>query len=129
MPDEPLAGSLDPARWLPALRLGERTEIEALGRRAWGADAVPQGEGSELAGPGLPWLGSEGYHLMVDVERGVVLRAEALLDGRVFASFDWTEIVFDEVLPEGTFEPGDLSGLTIRPPRPPPRPSSRMLRP
>ncbi|MGH2467337.1 MAG: hypothetical protein ACRDGL_06370, partial [Candidatus Limnocylindrales bacterium] len=102
MPDERLAGSLDPARWLPELRLGRRTEVEMLGRPAWATDAVPNGDSRPLAGPGLPWLGGEGYRLVIDAERDVVLGAEAWLDGRAFASFAWTDIALDETLPEAT---------------------------
>lgn len=47
--------------------------------------------------------GADALELVVDRERGVVLRLAAYLDGQELSVAEFEELVFDEVFPEGTF--------------------------
>jgi hypothetical protein len=49
--------------------------------------------------------GADEYRLLVDAERGVFLRAEALLGGAPFRVLEMRDLAFDEDLPEHTFSP------------------------
>jgi len=62
---------------------------------------------------GLP-PGATDFELLVDAERGTVLRCDARLDGRPFSLREVLEIAYDEPLPAATFvfEPGP--GETVR---------------
>jgi outer membrane lipoprotein-sorting protein len=60
--------------------------------------------------------GADELELVVDRERGVVLRLTAYLDGRELSAAQFEELVFDEVFPEGTFVFVPPPGEEIRPP-------------
>jgi outer membrane lipoprotein-sorting protein len=62
---------------------------------------------------GIPF-GATDFELLVDAERGVVLRAEARLDGRPFQVREVLEITFDEPLPEETFVYEPPPGEAVR---------------
>jgi len=60
---------------------------------------------------GLGAAGADEYELVVDLERGVLLRTEARLEGAPFALQEFTELAFDEPLAPELFvfaaEPGE----------------------
>lgn len=51
----------------------------------------------------LPWWGADRYELSVDVERGIILHAAALLRGEEIDSLEVEEIAFDKRFPEDVF--------------------------
>jgi outer membrane lipoprotein-sorting protein len=65
--------------------------------------------------------GADELELVVDRERGVVLRATACLDGQELSVTELEEIVFDEVFPEATFVFVPPPGEDVRPPEAFPR--------
>lgn len=101
----PLAGLLvlDPAG--RTVR-GGREGIRARARARWA------GSGSEL----FPWPAedADAYDLVVDAERGVVLRLASLLDGEPREVSELTEIAFDEELPPDTFVFSPPPGEQVR---------------
>jgi hypothetical protein len=109
---------LNPSVWIPALDFEVRGEAEAIGRQTLRVLAM----GRELYG-GDPFLfrtqlavGADEYQLWVDRERGVVLRAAALLDGEEFWISEFEELAFDEQLPPETFVFEPPPGEEIRGP-------------
>jgi hypothetical protein len=56
------------------------------------------------------WWGADDYELVVDAERGAILRLASRLGGRAFDVMEVLEIAFDESFPEGTFAL-DLPGV------------------
>jgi hypothetical protein len=60
---------------------------------------------------GLGAAGADEYELVVDLERGILLRTEARLEGAPFAILEFTEVAFDESLAPELFvftaEPGE----------------------
>ena len=61
-------------------------------------------------------LGTTDFELLVDAERGVVLRTEERLDGRPFHVRELLEVAFDEPFPESTFVYQPPPGETVRTP-------------
>jgi hypothetical protein len=49
------------------------------------------------------WWGADEYEVVVDAERGVLLRCASRLNGEDFDALEVEEIHFDEPLPEGVF--------------------------
>jgi hypothetical protein len=49
------------------------------------------------------WWGADEYEVLVDVERGVLLRCASRLGGKDFDALEVEEIHFDEKLPEDVF--------------------------
>lgn len=60
--------------------------------------------------------GADELELVVDRERGVVLRLAGYLDGQELSVAEFEELVFDEVFPEGTFVFVPPPGEEVRPP-------------
>lgn len=58
------------------------------------------------------WWGADDYELVVDAERGVILRLASRLDGRAFDATEVLEVGFDEPFPEGTFAL-DIPGVSF----------------
>ena len=56
------------------------------------------------------WWGADDYELVVDAERGTILRLASRLEGRAFDTTEVLDISFDEAFPEGTFDL-DLPGV------------------
>ena len=108
---------LDPSVIIPGL------SMEPLGRRVHaGRDAVavrglPRPLHTERAGPEL-WPGADEYELLVDAERGVLLRHAAGMDGEEFAGNEITSVVFDEVLLDDVFTFTPPPGVKVRAVRP-----------
>jgi hypothetical protein len=72
---------------------------------------------------GWGWIAHD-FELLVDAERGVLLRSSALLGGLEFARFEVVEVAFDEDLPEDVLQTeesewmGPAPGSTDTVPRP-----------
>jgi hypothetical protein len=102
----PGAALVETATILPALSFEITGRAEAAGRSALAVRATPVLSERDLHGPsGLHGIGSgaDEYRLLVDAERGVLLRAEALLGGEPFRLLELNEVGFDEELPAETF--------------------------
>ena len=101
---EQARGLLEPAHVLGALRLHSPVEIEAAGRPALLVRAEPHGQdrggGFSLHRLGL---GADWYELVLDRERGVLLRTTSFLDGLPVNLTEVLEIAFDEQFPPETF--------------------------
>ena len=59
------------------------------------------------------WEGADEYELIVDAERGILLRIEARRHGEGFAGFEVTQIDFDLPIPSETFVYNPPPGATI----------------
>jgi hypothetical protein len=97
--DRALLVMLDPAPLLGTLRLLVVGSAEELGRQA---DVVQGTVRDPLPDPGL-WPGADLYTLLVEKQYGILLRAEALLAGEVYAGTAFTEFVVDQPIPEERF--------------------------
>jgi hypothetical protein len=112
----------DPARIPMALDLVLRGTANVAGRDALLLAGTPAGtEGIDLldrqptedALDALGGAGADQYELAVDIERGVVLRGEARLEGQPFHIIEFIEIAFDETLPADAFTLGVPPGTTF----------------
>lgn len=95
-----------PAVILPAVDLEIRGRTTRLGRSAYEVLALPTSRDDEEENPGLLHgigSGAEEYQLLVDAERGVLLRTEARLRGRPFVVLEMDGVAFDEEFPADTF--------------------------
>ena len=95
---------LDPIRVLPYVTIGDIGEpIEHAGRPVIPitCTAIERGDGPD---EGL-FSGADGYELLVDADRGLVLGISAHLDGEEFFRYQVTEIAYDEPLANGAFDP------------------------
>lgn len=104
----------DPARLLPGLDLQPVERIQFADRDAIRISAKPRRELSEAIfrlGPG-----ADEYELVVDAERGILLRTAAYLEGEPFSTTDVTEIAFDEALDPEIFQFQPPEGEEIRRP-------------
>lgn len=97
--DRGLLVMLDPAPLTGTLRLRVVDSAEEIGRRG---DSVIGVARDPQPHPGL-WPGADEYRLVVDRERGVLLRAEALLAGAVYAATAFTELTLDQAIPGERF--------------------------
>jgi hypothetical protein len=73
--------------------------------------------------PVLPW-GADAHELLVDAERGVLLRLVSFIEGEQFALSELEQVAFDEQLPPETFVFRAPPGVEVRPwsrPRIPPQ--------
>lgn len=103
-----------PALILPAIDLEIRGRTTRLDRSVYEVLVAPTaGDDEDEESSGLLHgigSGAEEYELLVDAERGVLLRTEARLHGRPFLILEVDEVAFDEELPEGTFTLAPPSG-------------------
>jgi len=108
---------LEPSSLLPALDFAPRGMTEVAGRP--GVDVVATARPEDLRrGFGAHFAhGSDEVLLVVDAERGVVLRAEARIGGEPFALFEIVELAFDEELPDDLFRFISPDGSAVRSPR------------
>jgi hypothetical protein len=105
---------LVPAPVVPVLDLEVLGPGRTLGRDTWRVRAVPAGDPfARLMGLHGLGVGADEYELLVDAERGFLLRAEARLEGRPFRVVEVTELAVDEPIPPETFvlEPPNGSGF------------------
>jgi hypothetical protein len=115
----PGAALLETAGILPALSFEITGRAEAAGRSAFAVRATPVlSERDFHVMSGLHGIGSgaDKYRLLVDAERGVLLRAEALLGDELFRTLEANEIGFDEELPPETFVLELAAGQAFSPP-------------
>ena len=104
---------LDPREFLVGGDLEPAGHREVIGRHALVVEGrVSAGE------PFRPFdairLGATEFELLIDAERGIVLRTEARLDGRPFHVRELLEVAFDEPLPDETFVYEPPPGETVR---------------
>ncbi len=95
-----------PAMILPAIDLEIRGRTTKLDRWVYEVLALPSEGEEEEENAGLLHgigLGAEEYSLLVDGERGVLLRTEARLHGRPFLILEMDQMSFDEELAADTF--------------------------
>jgi outer membrane lipoprotein-sorting protein len=92
---------LDPTPLIAALELEVLGQRDYRGRAAIDARGLPR-NGRRFGPPAVP-PGADDIRLVVDLERGVVLRKEARLDGQPFSVREVLELSFDEEPPAGTF--------------------------
>lgn len=104
---------LDGAPLLAALELELLAETEIAGRRAVRLRGIPRAGAEKRAFFELDH-GAEEYELLVDAERGVLLRREARIGGEPFSVNEVLEIAFDEDFPARTFEFEPAPGEDIR---------------
>ena len=104
----------EPAGLLPGLALKALEETQWVGRPVIRVRARPHARVHDTFLSHAP--GADEHELLVDAERGVLLRTTSHFEGSVFAITEVTEIAFDEVLDPKifTFEPPE--GETIRRP-------------
>ena len=126
--DDPSVGSgvgesvrhlFDPAPLLAAVELEPVGRLEFADRPAIRARARPRPRdehGPDLAA-GRLGHGADEYELVVDGERGVLLRTAALLDGEPFAVLEVVQTAFDERFPPETFVFVPPPGEEVRSPR------------
>lgn len=109
---------LDPAHVLGALRLEPDGEIVVAERPALLVRGVPRDR--DGFHPHRLGFGAEAYELVVDRERGVLLRTTSLLDEEPLSSTEVLEVAFDEDFPPDLFVFELPEGETFRPlfPRP-----------
>jgi outer membrane lipoprotein-sorting protein len=105
---------VNPAPLLPGLELELLGHAEQAGRSALRLRAAPR----HVSWHDLFGLapGADGYELLVDAERGILLRAEAFLEGTTFAWSEVVEVAFDEKLLPETFVLEPAPGESVRTP-------------
>ncbi len=97
-----------PAVILPSMELEIRGRTMRLGRKAYSVLAHPASSAEDandeavLSGIGA---GAEEYELLVDAERGVLLRSEARLHGLPFLVLEMDDVAFDEYYDAVTYMP------------------------
>lgn len=123
--DEPEVGSgvgqetehlLDPSRllsWADFTVLGRTT---CAGREALRVLTRPRTHEHLWPTPGLP-LGADEHELLVDAERGILLRTATRMDGQDLQVVELLEVAFDETFPPETFTFVPPPGEEIRSPR------------
>ena len=85
----------------------EESEMRAVGRVRQADREAIRVEATKPSGWDYPpeplrW-GADDYEILIDAERGVLLRLASRLGGRAFDVAEVLEISFDETFPEGTF--------------------------
>jgi hypothetical protein len=103
---------IDPAAILPAVELGVTDRGTFIGRTALTVVATPSPR-DENDEESFDWRtaahnlgdGADEYMLLVDAERGILLRSEARIEGSPFRIIEMESAAFDEDLGEDTFTP------------------------
>jgi outer membrane lipoprotein-sorting protein len=108
-----LHGLLDPAVLIADHEFAVRGWTSQAGRRALRTEAVPRPRSIVLAHSARPY-GELPVELLVDAERGVLLRRTDLVDGEPLALTEVTAIEFDEALPADTFAFASPDGTPVR---------------
>ena len=99
----------DPDGGTPLTLMLEDLELRVEGRAAWaGREAVRLVGGVPAEGweylPEPLWWGADEYEVLVDAERGVLLRTACRLSGEDFDALEVEEIHYDERFPEEVFD-------------------------
>jgi len=108
---------LEPSSLLPSFDFTPTGMTEVADRRVVTAVAVPRppdprhGHGAHFAN------GADDVLLAVDIERGVVLRAEARIATEPFALFEMIDLAFDDDLPDDLFHFVSPDGSAVHSPR------------
>jgi hypothetical protein len=103
-PEFEIAYVFDPESGVPDLSYLEMRvvgRIRHAGREALRVEATKPGGWETVPEP--LWWGADDYELVVDAERGVILRLASRLEGQAFDVTEVLEVSFDEVFPVGTF--------------------------
>ena len=103
-PEFVIAYVFDPERGAPDLAYLQMRvvgRIRHAGREALRVVAVKPGGWETIPEP--LWWGADDYELVVDAERGTILRLASRLEGRAFDATEVLDICFDEAFSEGTF--------------------------
>ncbi len=102
--------ALNPSFFISGLRLERVDTIHYGGRRAFRVIGVPVPSASHRW---AWWRGADSYELLVDAERGVLLRFAAVADGVEFAGHEVLEVKFDDELPEHLFRHTPRPGTVV----------------
>ncbi len=97
--DSEILTMLDPASFTESLTLrvtGGATE------HGWLGDELKGSAQDRSRHPGQ-WPGADEYELLVEREHGILLRAEALLDGKTYARTEFTELILNQTIPDERF--------------------------
>jgi hypothetical protein len=103
-PEFEIAYVFDPEHGAPDLACLQMRVVDRIrhaGREALRVVAVKPGGWETIPEP--LWWGADDYELVVDAERGTILRLASRLEGRAFDATEVLDICFDEVFPQGTF--------------------------
>jgi hypothetical protein len=93
---------LDPSFLLSTHILHVEGSTTHAGREAIRVKAIPR-KSKETLAPEPFWVEADEYELLVDKERGILLRYSAKLDGHEYAADAAESVVFDELIPESVF--------------------------
>jgi len=93
---------LDPAFLLASHELEPGADVQYAGREALQVRAIAR-KGKETARDPFFWGGADDYELLVDKERGVLLRYAAKLRGQDMAVAAVERVVFDAPIPDDVF--------------------------
>jgi hypothetical protein len=107
---------LDPAPMMGLLELERLGDVSLAKREAIRARAVPRDRVGSFWGLHPLPAGADDYELVVDRERGVLLRVAARLAGEDFYVIEVLDIAFDEQFPPETFVFEPPAGEEIRNP-------------
>ncbi|MBA3365251.1 MAG: hypothetical protein H0U03_05625 [Actinobacteria bacterium] len=111
--DDPEVGSgvgqetehlLDPSRLLAGADFTVLGRTTCAGREALRVLARPRKQEHLWPPPGLPF-GADEHELLVDAERGILLRTATRIEGRDLEIVEMLEVAFDETFPPDTFAP------------------------
>lgn len=93
----------------------ERSAVRLTARPLPAEERTPYDDGDSEASSRLHGIGSgaDEYDLMVDAERGVLLRCEARLQGKAFRILEVKSIHFDETFDDETFRLHPPPGMTF----------------
>lgn len=103
-PEFEIAYLFDPyggAPGLDELEMRIAGRVRQAGREAIRVEATMPGEWKYPPEP--LWWGADDYELLIDAERGLILRLASRLERRAFDITEVLDISFDEVFPEDTF--------------------------
>jgi hypothetical protein len=103
---------LHPLALVLAFELEPFGTADVAGRAALAVRARPRDDASRMHSLGL---GADELELVVDAERGILLRTEARHGSEAFRVLEVEEIAFDEGLPPNTFVFEPPPGETVRP--------------
>ncbi|MEM2002070.1 MAG: hypothetical protein QXT77_05450 [Candidatus Methanomethylicaceae archaeon] len=103
--------SLDPTFLLVTHTLQLVGSAVHAGREALRVRAVPRRK--ELIGDPFFWDTADEYDLLVDKERGILLRYSAQLNSQEYAVVSAESVVFDEPIPDNTFSFTPTSSMIV----------------
>jgi len=101
--------SLEPSWLIPGLRMEPVGRMRFVGRETIRVRAEPV-QGSE---GWYWWEGADDYELLIDAERGTLLRIEARSQGEGFAGVEVMDIEFDVLIPDNAFSFTVSPGMSV----------------